>query len=131
MSKPESKNQAAADATEDVAVVCGPTPDGQGVNILRKRGERIEAGTVRKLEAGKPIVGEVVRLTPRPDAPLVCDVDVELPAPTSSTSLAGPAQVASDEYRKNWDAIYKTRTVKSGSGIGNRPLSAKEKRLLN
>jgi len=95
-------------ADPDVAVVCGVSGDGQGVDIIRKRGDRIETGTVRRLEQGKPIVGEVVRLKPRESSPLVYDVEVELPAPaqTASSASSGPAQVATDSYRKNWDAIY-------------------------
>lgn len=92
-----------------MAVVCGISDDGQGVDIIRKRGERIETGTVRRLEQGKPIHGEVVRLRPREHSPLVCDVEVEVPAPAQKSSPAitsGPAQVATETYRKNWDAIY-------------------------
>ena len=82
--------------------------DGQGVDIIRKRGEHIEAGTVRRLEQGKPIHGEVVRLRPRDQSPLVCDVEVEVPAPgrPEPAQTSGPAQVATETYRKNWDAIY-------------------------
>lgn len=101
---------------EDVALVYGVSDDGNGLDIIRKREGRIEAGTVRPLEQGKPIHGEVVRLKPRKNSPLVCDVEVDVPAPshaaTRSTSQ-GPAQVATDRYRKNWDAIYKTRSSKS------------------
>jgi hypothetical protein len=94
-----------------VAVVCGVSEDGQSLDIIRKRGERIETGTVRRLEQGKPIHGEVVRLRPREHSPLVCDVEIELPAPAQSAAspalpTSGPAQVATDTYRKNWDAIY-------------------------
>jgi hypothetical protein len=93
------------------------TEDGQGVEVIRKRGDRLETGTVRKLEAGKPIHGEVVRLRPRPQSPLVCDVEVEFEgtaredtqreesAPALGVS-SGPAQVATESYRKNWDAVY-------------------------
>jgi hypothetical protein len=92
----------------DVALVCGVSEDGQGLDIIRKRGERIETGTVRRLEQGKPIHGEVVRLRPREHSPMVCDVEVEVAAPAHATPLAssGPAQVATESYRKNWDAIY-------------------------
>lgn len=96
---------------DDVAIVCGLSDDGQGLDIIRKRGERIEAGTVRRLEQGKPIHGEVVRLRPREQFPMVCDVEVELPGPAQqkAATLSGPAQVATDSYRKNWDAIYGAR----------------------
>lgn len=95
-------------AGQDVALVCGVSDDGRSVDIIRKRGERIETGTVRRLEQGKPIHGEVVRLRPREHSPLVCDVEVEVPAPAHSAPppTSGPAQVATETYRKNWDAIY-------------------------
>jgi hypothetical protein len=98
-------------SSEDVAVICGLSPDGEGVNIIRKRGERVEAGTVRRLEEGKPIHGELVQLQPRPGQPLVCDVEVKLAAPSQLREAhnAGPAQVATESYRKNWDAIYKRK----------------------
>jgi hypothetical protein len=97
-----------SDKDKDVALVCGVSEDGQSLDIIRKRGERIETGTVRRLEEGKPIHGEVVRLRPREHAPFVCDVEVEVPAPSRSASptTSGPAQVATETYRKNWDAIY-------------------------
>jgi hypothetical protein len=102
----------------DVAIVCGVSDDGQGVDIIRRRGERIETGTVRRLEQGKPIHGEVVRLRPREQFPMICDVEVEMAAPAQSTpgaaTTGGPAQVATETYRKNWDAIY-GRNKKPGS----------------
>jgi hypothetical protein len=101
--------QAVEKRDPDVAIVCGVSDDGQSVDIIRKRGERIEAGTVRRLEQGKPIHGEVVRLRPREHFPMICDVEVEVPAPgqpEASASTSGPAQVATETYRKNWDAIY-------------------------
>ena len=94
----------------DVAIVCGVSDDGQSLDIIRKRGERIEAGTVRRLEQGKPIHGEVVRLRPREQFPMICDVEVEVPSRTpTAMSSSGPAQVATETYRKNWDAIYGSR----------------------
>lgn len=102
------RRSAPRSADPDVALVCGVSDDGQGVDIIRKRGDRIETGTVRRLEQGKPIHGEVVRLKQRESSPLVYDVEVEVPAPaqTASPASSGPAQVATDTYRKNWDAIY-------------------------
>lgn len=102
----------------DVAIVCGVSDDGQGVDIIRRRGERLEAGTVRRLEQGKPIHGEVVRLRPREQFPMICDVEVEMPAPgqppVGAATTGRPAQVATETYRKNWDAIY-GRSKKPGS----------------
>ena len=96
----------------DVAFIHGRTPDGEGLRIIRKREDRIELGAVHPLKEGVPIVGEVVSLTPRPDSPLVCDVKTELAAPQAQSDTAaaerhGPAQVATDRYRENWDRIWK------------------------
>jgi hypothetical protein len=107
---------------EDVALVYGVSDDGQGLDIIRKREGRLEAATVRPLQEGKPIHGEVVRLKPRQHSPMICDVEVTLPAAdvpeaeATRSSSAGPAQVATDQYRKNWDAIYK------GRASGKKPL---------
>lgn len=97
---------------EDVALVCGVSEDGQGLEVVRKRGDRLETGTVRRLEAGKPIHGEVVRLRPRPQTPFLCDVEVEFTPRAERgqretlAANSGPAQVATESYRNNWDAIY-------------------------
>jgi len=100
----------------DVVLVHGVTEDGKGLQVIRHRDNRFEAGAVRPLVEGKPIHGELVRLRPRKSCPLVCDVDVELPQRASIEAATdthpqgekkGPAQVASDRYRSNWDAIWK------------------------
>ena len=119
---------------EDVAVICGVSPDGGGLEVIRRRGERLETGTVRRLEEGKPILGEVVRLQPRADQPLLCDVQVELPAPhrePGTSTSSGPAQVASDRYRKNWDAIYKSTKAYDGSKTPRAEAGRGRKSLLN
>ncbi|MEZ4221646.1 MAG: hypothetical protein R3B13_12015 [Polyangiaceae bacterium] len=94
--------------SEDVVIVGGRSADGSGTNVLRLREGRVEAGQLRQLEQGKPIVGEVVSLTPRAEQPNVCDVKVEYAPPVAaSESRKGPAQVATASYRDNWDAIWK------------------------
>jgi hypothetical protein len=107
----ELKDDAPSPKSPDIALIHGKTADGEGLRILRKRDDRIELGDVRPLKHGVPIAGEVVSLTPRPDFPLLCDVKVELPAsaPTADVAAAprhGPAQVATDRYRDNWDRIW-------------------------
>jgi hypothetical protein len=103
----------------DVALIHGVTSDG-GLQILRAKGDRLELGAVRPLREGVPITGEVVKLRPREDCPVLCDVEVQLkakelpndrqvcsvPEAEASSARSGPAQVATDEYRKNWDAIW-------------------------
>ena len=113
-------------ASTDVAIVHGVTPDGGGLQVLRARDNRLELGAIRPLREGAPISGEVVRLRPRQNQPLVCDVDVEYKAPDASADRqlaesvprTGPAQVASDDYRRNWDAIW-SREPGNKTGLAN------------
>ena len=57
-----------------------------------------------------------IRWRPQALAERYGDVEVEVTAPTQSAPAvtSGPAQVATETYRKNWDAIY-GRGRKSGS----------------
>jgi hypothetical protein len=123
--KPESveRDSAAAESSSaDVALIQGVTPDGAGLQILRARENRVEVGAIRPLREGTPITGEVVTLRPRPNFPALCDVETHFkPAPTPSSDRqetraalahAGPAQVATDDYRRNWDAIWNHSTKK-------------------
>jgi hypothetical protein len=108
-----------------VAIVCGRDED--GVHILRRRTEDgpIEAGVAQPLVEGRPITGEVISMHRRDDLPFVFDVKTELegpradgrptdgpPAPAASD---GPAQVATDSYRRGWDAIWGRRGAARGS----------------
>jgi hypothetical protein len=102
--------------SKDLVLVHGRTKDGTGLGVLRARDEHLEMGTMRPLEEGKPIHGEVVKLTPRAEMPLLFDAETQFVAseapPEKSGSEnaaagAGPPQVASDTYRRNWDAIWK------------------------
>jgi hypothetical protein len=100
-------------SSQDVALIHGVTDDGD-LKILRQREDRLELGAIRPLREGVPISGEVVRLTPRKECPLICDVTTELKAPPSPADSApapslghkGPARVTNDRYRTNWDQIW-------------------------
>jgi hypothetical protein len=87
----------------DVVLVYGRSEDGNGYDVLRQRGDALEAGTMRPLNEGKPIHGEVVRLKAREDSPVLYDVDVQHDA---RPSTGGPAKVATQEYRQGWDSIW-------------------------
>jgi hypothetical protein len=96
--------------TGDVAFIFGK--DEQGTHVLRRRSDDapVEAGILRPLQSGKPIDGEVVSLSPRKDAPLLFDVKSELPSPYPARPTSdGPAQVATEAYRKGWDAMWGRR----------------------
>jgi hypothetical protein len=114
-------------APRDVALLYAPTDDGEGARILRSRDGSIETGEVRPMKEGQPIHrGELVRLVPRTETPCVCDVEVlytkaadESAASAAkdgpaSEGLGRPAQVATDDYRLNWDRIF-------GRGSSGRP----------
>jgi hypothetical protein len=100
-----TETEASTTEHDDVALIHGRTEDGRGLKILRRRQDRLELGAVVPLVPGKPIVGEIVRLEPRSESPLLCNVHVEYtpPAEARATS-AGPAQVASERYRENWES---------------------------
>src|SRR5262252_8483457 len=76
--------------------------EGDAYSVLRRRGENVELGAIAKLEEGKPIHGEVVRLNRRDEHPLLFDVDVVADA-QSLGGRSGPAQVATEAYRENWE----------------------------
>ena len=76
---------------------------------------------MRPLREGAPITGEVVTLKPRANFPALCDVEVQYKPPELTSdrgdapqllSHAGPAQVATEGYRRNWDAIWSQQSEK-------------------
>lgn len=124
--------------SQDVVLVQGVTEDRQGLRVIRSRDQQLEAGEVRPLKEGQPITSDVVKLHPRPGIPFLCDVETtysparsplksvpgttgSVPKAASSASsskrptTAGPAQVASQTYRENWDAIWAKRHLDKGS----------------
>ena len=94
----------------DVALVVGRSEDGRSYGVLRQRNDEIQVGTLRALEEGRPIHGELVKLRPRPDSPLF-DVETEHASPTHEEA-SGPAKVTTPAYRAGWDSIW---SEKSGS----------------
>jgi len=110
--------KAGAPKRKDLVLAHSRTPDGNGVNVLRSREDRVELGTMRPLEEGKPLVGEVVKLTQRKESPALFDAETVVEAaetnagskPSSKTNRSGPPQVSSAEYRSNWEAVYKRRS---------------------
>jgi hypothetical protein len=117
---------------EDVALLYAPTDDGVGARILRARNGSIETGEIRPAKEGQPLNrGELVRLKPRAETSCVCDVEVLYRTPSPPTpggdaagaapektgpnkanaekaeaSKSGPAQVATERYRDNWDRTF-------------------------
>jgi hypothetical protein len=99
----------------DVVLLHGPTDDGEGARVLRARGAQVEVGEVRPLREGRSLAPrtEVVRLTPRSEAPNLFDVHVEhavdSQAGSPSSATAGPPQVATRAYRESWERTFGPR----------------------
>ncbi len=127
LKSPSAPPEAAAEKTApaapavDVALVHHVAPNG-AVHVIRRRGNQLEAGALQPLREGVPIQGEVLSLRPRENFPLLCDVDVLYTPPAAAAAVTaakpvttdsarparrkGPAQVATDDYRDNWDSIW-------------------------
>ena len=117
MRYPESMSdeERPAKPARDVVLLGPPTADGDGVHVIRARDERIETGELRNVVEGKPLTGELVALQPRKDNPRVCDVTESFKAnaapsaPPPPPRGKGPAQVATQAYRDNWDEVFASR----------------------
>jgi hypothetical protein len=107
MASESSKKPARRAHQGDVVLVYGRSEDGRAYDVLRQRGRDLELGTVRPLDEGKPIHGEVVRLKPREESPALFDVEVHHEA---RASVGRPAKVATEQYRKGWESIWAKNT---------------------
>ena len=96
---------------KDIALVHGPTEDGAGARVLRFKDGEVYAGEVRPVREGQPIADqELVRLKPMAGRAPLCEVEVVhegKPAPAAEKGKStGPAQVATDTYRRNWNTVF-------------------------
>ena len=103
MDSESSRKASAGGKLQDVVLVYGASDDGRGYEVLRQRGDQLQAGRLRPLHDGKSIHGEVVRLEPRKESPALFDVEVQHDA---RASTGRPAKVASEQYRKGWESIW-------------------------
>jgi hypothetical protein len=106
MGSNSSKKAPAASTETDMVLVYGQSEDGQRYGVIRQRGAEIQAGTMRPLQEGKPILGEVVRLKPREESPALFDVEVQH---QGSSARGRPAKVASEDYRRGWESIWSNK----------------------
>jgi hypothetical protein len=90
----------------DLVWVCARSEDGNQYGVVRQRGTEVQAGVIRPLTEGKPIQGEVVRLRPRDDSPVLFDVEVQH-AP--DRTAAGPPHVSTESYRRGWESIWASK----------------------
>jgi hypothetical protein len=96
---------------EDVVFVHSPAEGGEGYRVIRKRDDVVEMGEIRTVQEGKPLHGDLVKLRPRKEHERLFDVETILTREEVGTARqhAGPAQVATDAYRENWEAIFGRR----------------------
>lgn len=95
----------------DWAIVTGPTKDAAGARILRVRGDTVQAGEVRALVSGAPLAedAEIVRMKPigANGVPLYeVESMYHRRSEAAASTKKGPAQVATREYRANWDTVF-------------------------
>ncbi len=62
----------------DVLLIHGQSEDGRSLDVIRHRDNRLEVGTLSTLKEGQAIHGEVVKLRPHKEMPLLCDVEVQV-----------------------------------------------------
>lgn len=110
---------------KDIAILHGPTEDGEGARMLRFKEGNVYAGEVRPVREGQSVEhSELVRLRPLdPDLP-VCEVEVlhtpQTPPQTQAQTQKarpsnGPARFTTDGYRRNWGAVFGRGRDKSWS----------------
>jgi hypothetical protein len=99
---------------QDLLFVHSPTESGDGLRVIRKRDEGIEVGELRAVQEGKPLHGDLVKLTPRKEHDRLFDVEVlvsrqETQHAPEPRQHGRPAMVANTAYRQNWEAIFGER----------------------
>jgi hypothetical protein len=105
--------------THDVALLYAPTEDEKGARFVRARNGQLQAGEVRPLAEGQSLSGqELVRMHPRAEMPNLCDIEVIHPAEKPMRDTQGPAQVASERYRRNWDVTFGAQRA-NGKRVAN------------
>lgn len=78
--------------------------DSESVIRLKDNGE-VSIGSLKPINEGEPIVGEIVSVHETPMSPYVHECETVF-NPEDYGVSAGPSKVSSQEYRKNWDAIF-------------------------
>ena len=106
--------------TKDVVMLHSPHDDGQGYNVLRVRDGSLEMGAIRNIREGAPIHGDIVSLSQRKEHDRLYNVEVLVKNPAQAEgSRHGPAQVATDKYRTNWENIFGKTSTSDGSDAPN------------
>jgi hypothetical protein len=108
MTDKPAKRAPKAHKPKDIAILHGPTEDGEGARLLRLKGGEVWSGEIRPAREGQPVdQHELVRLRPlHPNLP-VCEVEVlHAPKPSEARASSGPARVSNARYRENWSDVF-------------------------
>lgn len=109
-----------ATVNNDVVMIHSPHDDGEGYNVLRMRDGSLELGAIRNIREGAPIHGDVVSLTQRKENERLYNVETLVKAPRPpEPARHGPAQVATDRYRTNWENIFGKTHSSDGNNAPN------------
>jgi hypothetical protein len=108
----------------DVVLIHGVDAKRKELHVLRRTDETVQAAVVREAEPGMPIHGDLVKLSPHPGFPLLCDVETLLADPARPEAPArsghpGPAIVASEAYRRGWDDTFGRRADRIDGELAN------------
>lgn len=118
--EPASEVTTTPTETKDVVMLHSQHDDGQGYNVLRVRDGSLEVGAIRNIREGAPIHGDVVSLTQRKENERLYNVETLVKAsPPPAAPRHGPAQVAIDKYRTNWEHIFGKPSSSSGNDAPN------------
>jgi hypothetical protein len=109
---------------EETVLISGFDARTKEVTVLKPAADGVEAAVLRPALEGRPLTGDLVRLTPRPDFPLLAGLKTVLrhpdhrppgddaaPPRAASRSLPhqGPPRVSSEAYRRGWEAVFGRR----------------------
>ncbi len=101
------------DGKRDVVLISGIDRARNEVHVLKPAEDGIEAAVLRQVEDGVPLTGDLVRLHPHKSIPFLAELETVLRHPDNVRRAGrghnGPPMVASEAYRRGWDAIFATR----------------------
>jgi hypothetical protein len=103
---------------QDVVFMHSALEDGEGFRVLRQRDDALEVGELRAVQEGRPLHGEMVRLSPREGSDRVFDVEV-LVSRKETAPRSGPAQIATAAYRANWETIFRAHDTDGDPDLPN------------
>jgi len=100
----------------DLALVAGPTEDGEGAQVLRLRDGTLSTGELRPLREGHDLrARELVQLRAIEGHDRAFEVEVvqagdgDAASDTTERPSSGPARVSNPGYRRNWERVFGAR----------------------